>query len=423
MPAVDRPSYPKSGRKADADAIIIGGGHSGLTLSILLGSKGLKIICLDREDVKRTLENSFDTRTTAISYGSMKVMEEAGFWTELEPRGCPIEDIKITQNGSPALLNFLSSDVKAKAFGWIFENKDLREVMYEAIADNPSITHEGGVCVTGMDFYDDLNGVTLEDGRIFYAPLIVGADGRGSFTREALKIGVRQWSYHQQAVICNVYHAKPHHNIALEDFRAEGPFAMLPMNDDENGNHRSGLVWTEETRKRDSLMKLSDEEFIAALNERLPQTYGRVNRIRGRMVYPLGFIHAHRYTGPRTALVADAAHGIHPIAGQGLNLGLRDVAALGQHVGDAFRAGRDIGAAALLSAYESERRPDNMLMAGVTDALVKLFSRRSNLLSPVRAIGLRMVEHSGPAKRFFIRQAMGTAGLVPDTIKEKKRAP
>ncbi len=413
--------YPESGQEADADVIIIGGGPSGLTLSILLGSQGVRVICLDREEVSKTLEKRFDTRTTAISYGSMKVMDRAGFWEELEPKGCRIEDIKITQNGSPTLLNFLAQDVNARAFGWIFENKDMREAMYGTIEKTPSITHEGGVCVTRIDFYDDLNSVTLQDGRTFYAPLVIGADGRGSFTREALKIGVRQWSYHQQAVICNVVHEKPHHNMALEDFRADGPFAMLPMNDNAQGAHRSGLVWTEDTRSRESLMQLSDEDFLAALNDRLPAEYGQATAIAGRAAYPLGLIHSHRYTGHRTALVADAAHGIHPIAGQGLNLGLRDVAEIGDRIIQAHKAKQDVGSVDLLSAYERARRPDNMLMAGVTDALVKLFSRRSKLLSPLRAFGLKMVERSHPAKRFFMRQAMGTAGLIPDMIKDEHK--
>ncbi len=407
--------------KSDADVIVIGGGHAGLTMSLLLARAGISVICIDRDPPAKTLAKDYDPRTTAISYGSAQVLGHAGVWEALLPDACPIEDIKITESGAPTLLTFLVEDVDAPAFGWILDNRDLRAAMYEALAKYKTAKHITGAKVEAIEQGDTAHRVHLEDGQVFSASLIIGADGRGSFTREAFHIGVREWSYHQQAVIACITHEKPHHNMALEDFREEGPFAVLPMVDDAKGQHRSALVWTEETRRKSkSLLEYDDAPFTEALAAHLPDSYGRVLSVSARRAYPLGLIHAHSYTAHRMALVADAAHGIHPIAGQGLNLGLRDVACLAEKLARAHEAGLDLGDETLLQSYEAERRPDNMLMAGVTDGLNKLFSKRLPLLSPLRKAGLKLVERAPATKKFFMRQAMGTAGFVPDLLKKKK---
>jgi 2-octaprenyl-6-methoxyphenol hydroxylase len=245
----------------------------------------------------------------------------------------------------------------------------------------------------------------LEEGEI-EAKLIVGADGKKSFTRDWMDVPVREWNYKQRAVICTAAHEHPHNNEAVEHFWPEGPFAILPMSDDENGTHRSSVVFTEHGPEQNSLMKLSDEEFNAELRRKFPENYGHVEMIGRRAVHALSLVHAARYIAPRMCLVADAAHGIHPIAGQGLNLGFRDVKALG----DLTKGAKDPGNQDILENYQRTRRFDNMAMVAVTDGLVRLFSNNSPSMRALRRTGLKLVGKLPAAKRFFIRQAMGDRG-------------
>ncbi len=388
------------------DVVIVGGGLSGLSLSCLLGeTTELTIACLDRESVEHHLRN--DSRTTAISFGSAKILERAGIWDDLESLGCPIRDIRILDGDTPVLLQFLSDEMQGRSFGWIFANRDLRTVMLKKIASLKNVDHIAPAKVSGFETRQDVVEVQLDSGKTLNARLLVGADGRGSFVRETLDIPVRTWDYRQRAVICNIAHEFPHENRAIENFWPEGPFALLPMNDDAQGRHLSSLVFTEHGPTRRSLMRLSEEAFRQAVADKCPASYGRIELACPRQCYPLSLIHASRYIGPRTVLVADAAHGIHPVAGQGLNLGFRDIGELGSLLQQAAKQGQDIGAPELLETYQRRRRPDNTAMIAVTDALVRLFS---NNLPPVRLLrraGLKAVAKLPPAKRFFMANAMG----------------
>ena len=216
-----------------------------------------------------------------------------------------------------------------------------------------------------------------------------------------------------------IAHEKPHNNTAWEDFRSSGPFAILPMMGDAKGGHRSALVWTEHGAEKKSALHWDEYVFNAAITERFPASYGAVKAVGKRFSYPLGLIHAQSYTAPRMALVADAAHGIHPIAGQGLNIGLRDIAVLSEFIIAAKNSGMDVGGDAVLKEYEHVRRPDNMAMAAATDALNKLFSNDSKSLRTIRIAGLKMVQKIGPARRFFMKQAMGIGGQIPPLQKIK----
>ena len=391
------------------DVVIVGGGLSGLSLACLLGeNEGLRIACLDREDPQKQIAN--DERTTAISYGSSLILERAGVWDTMLPHACPIDDIEILDSGSPVLLEFLSREVEGKSFGWILHNAHIRRTLVDKVKSLKNVDHIAPAQVS--DFIapetpdDDVQAI-LADGRRLSARLIVGADGRGSFVRHWLDIPSRRWSYGQRAVICNVAHANPHGNKAVEHFWPEGPFAVLPMTDDAQGRHRSGLVFTEHGPEKKSLMRLNDADFEAAVAEKFPLEYGKIEIAGPRQCYPLGLIHASRYIGPRMALVADAAHGIHPIAGQGLNLGFRDLGELGRLIGDAAEDGTDPGSPALLETYLRRRRPDNMAMIAVTDGFVRLFSNGVLPIGLARRAGLRAVSRLPAAKRFFMRHAMG----------------
>lgn len=383
------------------DVAIIGGGMAGLSLSCLLGRAGLDVVCID----KAVPKPSADLRTTAISFGSRKILEEAGIWAQIKD-ACPIEDIRILDGNSPLLLQFLSDEVEGRAFGWIVLNSDLRAAMEKAVASYASVRVIAPAEIS--DLQKDNDHVRFSAaGRNYAAKLLIGADGRGSFIREWMDVPVRGRDYKQRAVICTAGHERPHHNRAVEHFWPEGPFAILPMCDDAKGGHRSAVVFTEHGSDKTSLMRFSDAEFEIALAARFPESYGAVRMIGSRAAYPLSLSHAAAYTAPRTALIADAAHGIHPIAGQGLNLGFRDVKVLADLVAESHRAGRDIGGADLLARYERARRFDNTSMVAVTDGLVRLFS---NDMPPVRALrraGLKIVGRLPAAKRFFMRKAMG----------------
>ncbi len=394
-------------QETDYDVIIVGGGLAGLSLSCLLGTiGGLRVACIDRDAPKDQLAG--DERTTAISYGSAQVLKRAGVWDDLECAGCPIENIEILDGSSPLLLQFLSDEVEGKAFGWIISNHHIRTTLMHHMAQMDGVDHIAPAQVQNFEVDAQSAKVILNDGKAISAKLIVGADGRMSSVRDFMDVDVRGWNYHQRAVVCFVMHEHPHENKAVEHFWPAGPFAILPMIDLPDGRHRSSLVFTEHGKSRESLMDLSDNAFHQEVVARFPQSYGAVEIVDNkRKAYPLSLAHAAEYIAPRMVLVADAAHGIHPIAGQGLNLGFRDLSCLAHLIEAAVAKGQDVGAQSLLQMYQRKRRPDNMAMVAVTDGLVRLFSNDMRSVKVLRRAGLRAVSRIGKAKKFFMRRAMG----------------
>lgn len=393
------------------DVLIVGGGLSGLSLCCLLGKiDGLKVACIDQDTPKEALTK--DERTTAISYGSSKILDRAGVWQDMVKEGCPIEDIEILDGQSSVLLQFLSAEVDGKPFGWIIPNKHIRQSLYDRIGTLKSIDLIAPAQVKDFEITSDVAALGLENGEKLTAKLIIGADGRKSAVRDFMDVDVRSWAYNQRAIVCFVTHEHPHNNVGVEHFYPDGPVAILPMNDlkqkGKAAKHQSSLVFTEHGRTRKSLMDLTDQEFAEKVQARFPERYGRIEIVDNkRLGYPLSLSHAASYIAPRMALVADAAHGIHPIAGQGLNLGFRDLNTLSHLIKQAHEKGTDIGDMALLQTYQTKRRPDNMAMVAVTDGLVRLFS---NDLLPVRAFrraGLKIVGRLPMAKKFLMRRAMG----------------
>lgn len=386
------------------DIIIIGGGPAGLTASCLLGARGFSVLCIDREKPDRTTGADFDGRTIAISYGSQLVMEKAGVWEDMQPHGCPILNIKIRDGHSSVLMEFDSSEVGNRAFGHIVEMRHIRESLYARIAKMKNVTLLAPGVVTGISISEKNASVETDDGKKFSARLLIGADGRNSALRRHLNISTHGWSYGQNAIVAIIEHEHPHGNVAIEHFKSSGPLAILPMVDDGKGRHRSSLVWTFDHHDEKEFLECDEDVFNAALSARFPPEYGSVKLASQRFTYPLGLIHSHDYVAPRVALIADAAHGMHPIAGQGLNMGMRDIDALADILAS---AGSDIGDLTTLKEYERARRFDNMTMMAGTDALNRLFSNDMPFIGPLRRMGVRMVNKSRTAKEFFMHQAMG----------------
>jgi len=400
--------------------IIVGGGHAGLMLAAMLGTHGVPCTLIDREDPAKTLNADFDGRTTAISYGSRKLLEACKSWDDMNDEACPIKQIDILDgHNSKNILEFSSDEVNDNSFGWIIENRIIRKALYNRIDNLKSVKIIAPAIVSDFSHDKDSINVHLEDSTIITGSLLVGADGRGSTVRSYLNIPTRAWSYKQQAIVCTVEHEHSHDHIAVEHFRAEGPFAVLPMTDGPSGKHRSSIVWTEDAKpNKKSPLDFEQDTFNLALQTRFPARYGEVKQIGKRWGFPLSLNHAHHYIGNRAALVADAAHGIHPIAGQGLNLGIRDIAELSTHIVHAYAENKDLGSPDLLTKYEKARRLDNMAMTGTTDMLNRLFSNESKILGFARKTGMKAIAKTPIVKRFFMTQAMGSAGILPDIIRE-----
>jgi 2-octaprenyl-6-methoxyphenol hydroxylase len=385
------------------DVIIIGGGMAGLSLSLLLAKGDKKVACIDRDAPESQVTEKFDGRTVALSAGTAKILTEVGIWENILIQACPINDIIITDNGSPTLLQFLANEVGNKSFGHIIENRLMRKVLFQTVRSQKNLDHFAPESVINFEVNNEYITVTLSNKTKINCKLLVGADGKNSWLRTQLGIRTRGWEYNQRAVIAIITHENHHHFRALEDFRTEGPFAVLPMIDDDQGRHRSSIVWTEHGPKRCSLMAISDKDFDHKLNMLLPEFYGLSQVISSRQLYPLELKHAETYIASRTALVADAAHAIHPIAGQGLNIGLRDVKTLA----DLVLKDDDPGNPSLLEEYQRQRRIDNMGMIFATDSLNKLFSNNILPVRLARRFGLRAVSNLPFAKKFFMKQAMG----------------
>lgn len=400
------------------DVVVLGGGLAGLTMAAALASAGVPVVCIDRDSPQRMAENSFDIRTTAVSYGSRMVLEGAGVWQHLETHAEPMLDIRIADQFSSMFVHYdhreLKMDGTSQPFGWILDNKDLRRGLFARVAELPGLIHLAPSAATGIERSATGVRITLDDGRVVAARLVVGADGRRSMVRETAGIKVRRWAYNQTAIICTIRHSEPHNGVALEHFLPNGPFALLPMTD-----NRCSVIWSEKSSLAERYTALPEDEFIAELDRRSGGYLGDIELVTGRERWPLSVLLADRFIGDRSALIGEAAHAIHPIAGQGLNLGLRDVAALAEVIVDARRLGLDIGSVVVLERFQRWRRLDTLMLAAVCDGLVHLFSNNIGPIRLARDIGLAVVNRLPPVKRFFMRHAMGVVGQLPRMIQGK----
>jgi 2-octaprenyl-6-methoxyphenol hydroxylase len=394
------------------DVAIVGGGLSGTTFAATLGNAGLKVALIERLAPSALEAPAYDGRTTAITYGSRRILEAAGIWAGMAEHACPINDIRVADGFSPLFLHFDSREVGDAPLGSILENGVIRRALHHRLGELPSVSHIAPASVTGIDGSGAVARITLADGGNISADLIVGADGRESFVRKTAGIETVGWKYGQTAIVTVMGHELPHDNVAVENFLPAGPFAILPMNDTPDGVHRSSIVWSERDDAAPLYAALKQRPFDAELQRRAGDWLGRVWEIGPRFVHPLQLKHARRYIAPRIALIADAAHVIHPIAGQGLNLGMRDIGLLAELLIDRSRLGLDLGDPELLAEYERRRRPDNLAFSATTDVLDRLFSNAIPPIRLARRLGLGAVNQVPPLRRFFMRRAMGASGAL-----------
>jgi 2-octaprenyl-6-methoxyphenol hydroxylase len=337
----------------------------------------------------------------------------------------PIMDIRVSDGrvgraAAPFFLHFAQQDLDARTagpLGYIVENRVTREALHARAEALPALKLLAPASIAEMNRDPGAVAVRLEDGRALRAQLVIAADGRRSAQRQAAGIEITEWDYPQDAIVATIHHDKPHHGVAFEHFLPAGPFALLPMTDTPEGQPRSSLVWAEKRALVPTMMALSDADFSAELMRRFGGGLGFLREVGGRWSYPLSLLFAERIVDHRLALVGDAAHGIHPISGQGLNLGLRDVAALAEILVDARRLGLDLGGAEVLAAYPRWRRFDNLALMAVTDSLNRLFSNDIGPIRLARDLGLAAVDRMPPLKSFFMRHAMGLVGDLPKLVR------
>jgi 2-octaprenyl-6-methoxyphenol hydroxylase len=411
------------------EAVIVGAGMVGMTLAHALASAGIEVAVVDRSDPANFTDAAFDGRTTAIATGSANVLAGIGLWPVLAPKSCPINTIRVSDGDSLMFMHFDHQEVGDDPMGYILENRDIRGALLTAAAASANIEMIAPASIGAVSRNTGGVLVELEDGggraREIRARVIFACDGRGSSMRQAARIPVTEWRYDQSSFVCSIAHERPHRNIAHERFLPGGPFAILPMRDLDTPikvasgelRHAASIVWSESNDLVPAIKGFSDDAFTAELAQRVGGFLGEIALASPRWAHPLGLSHAARYTDQRLALVGDAAHGIHPIAGQGLNMGIRDVAALAEVVVDARRLGRDIGDPDILADYERWRRFDNMLLAVVTDNLLRLFSNDIAPLRAARDLGLGIVNAIPAARKFSMRHAMGVVGDLPRLVR------
>tara|TARA_R110002167_G_scaffold4758_4_gene22380 strand:- start:4315 stop:5568 length:1254 start_codon:yes stop_codon:yes gene_type:complete len=408
------------------DVIIAGAGMAGASFALAAAQAGLKVVLVDPQPFPAQLAPTFDGRSTAIAFSTFRMLDALGLGPTLRPQACRMDRILVTDGrrpgaaskaASPAYLRFDADEIGdrngGEPLGYMVENRQIRTALAGAITA-AGIEVRAPATVSTVAVGPARAQVTLADGTVLEAPLVVGAEGRNSPVRTAAGIGTIGWGYGQSGVVATVRLGRDHGNVAHEYFLPGGPFAILPLTD-----QRASLVWTETTRRAEALRDASDAAFSAHLMRRFGEFLDGATVEGPRFVYPLSLSLAEALTAPRIALIGDAAHGVHPVAGQGLNMGLKDAAALAEVLAEAMRLGEDIGSETVLDRYARWRRFDNTALAAGFDAFVRLFS---NDLPPVRLardLGIALVNRVGPLRRAFMSEAGGATGDLPRLLKEE----
>ena len=386
---------------------IVGAGMVGLSLALGLADAGVSVALIERAALSDMAVASFDGRGSAVAAGSQRILEGLALWEGLAEEAEPILEIRVADGKSPLFLHYDHNEIGDGPLGWVIENAVIRRAL-AGKAKHSCLKVYDGTGVAHCSFGEEAAVLDLTGGKSISARLVVAADGRESPLRETAGIDSVSWRYPQTGIVCAVKHEVPHNGIAHEHFLPAGPFAILPMT-----KNRSSIVWTERNDLTPNILALDDDAFAAEIGQRFGDFLGEIEIGPKRWSYQLSGIHSKSYIAPRLALAGDSAHAIHPIAGQGLNIGLRDVAALAEVIMDSLRIGLDPGSMTTLERYERWRKPDNMMMIGVTDVLNRLFSNDIPPIRVARDIGLAAVGRTTPLKKIFMRHAMGMVGDLP----------
>lgn len=412
-----------AGMMQDADVVIAGGGLNGPALALALAQAGLTVALVDARRDERG-ERGFDGRAYALAVASRRLLSALGIWARVEPAAQPILEIKASdghagEGAAPFFLHFDAAEMQEGPMGHMVEDRVLFAAFRAALAETPGITLMPGETVVAQETGPGRAAVTLASGRQVAGRVLVGCDGRGSGTAARAGIARQGWDYGQTALVCAIAHDLPHHGIAHQFFMPEGPLAILPL----PGN-MSSIVWTQPTEQAAAIAALPEADYLAALAPRFGDFLGPLRLAGERFSYPLSLSLAAHWVAPRLALVGDAAHGVHPIAGQGLNLGFRDVAALAEVLATAARRGEDIGALDVLQRYERWRRFDTVTLALGMDMVNRLFSNDNPVLRAVRDLGMGLVSRSPRLRLGFMRQAAGlatgTTGRLPRLLQGER---
>lgn len=394
-----------------SDVIILGGGLVGLALAAALDSSGLSAIVVDPADPDERLDAAFDGRTSAVSSSSMRMLEAIGVADHFPAPGCPIRKIQVADGLEPGGLAFEPTE-DDEPLGWMHENRHLRAALRARAESGRKLWLLWKSRASSVERSESGVVVALADGRKLGAPILVAADGRNSPMREQAGIRVARWRYDHKAIVTVLRHERAHDNVAYEIFYPSGPFALLPMTDDEHG-HRSALVWSIRADDAPGFLSLGEADFAAEAQAAMGNVLGDIALAAPRSTYPLGFHHAAQIVGERLALIGDAAHAIHPIAGQGLNLGFRDCAALAQVLVEGARLGLDLGDRQILDRYQRWRSLDSLSVAFATDSLTRIYSVPGRAASAVRRFGMGLIDRIGPIKNRLMSEARGTSGDLP----------
>ncbi len=408
--------------QADFDIAIVGGGLVGISLACALGQldPAPRVALIETHDYSSLPPPGFDSRTVALSFSSKQIFDGLNIWTSLAEQVTPIKTIHISDRGHPGMTRLHAREQAVDALGYVVESRVLGEVLLAAMQDMSHITMFAPARVTDLGIEETIASLSLdidygdidmdESNKTITTKLIVAADGTDSFVRKHLNISQRVWDYKQSAVIANVATSKPHNNVAYERFTDSGPMALLPLGKFEDDANRYGLVWTVPESNTEQILAMNDEDFAEALRERFGRRVGDFVRVGKRSAYPLGLTHVAEHIRHRLAFIGNAAHTLHPVAGQGFNLGLRDVAALVEVIKHAGVDGRDIGDLNTLREYAQWRSKDHNTTMLFTDALVRIFSNNFGPLVVARNAGLVAMEMFAPLRKRLTRHAMGYIG-------------
>jgi 2-octaprenyl-6-methoxyphenol hydroxylase len=395
------------------DCLIVGAGLVGSAQALALAKCGISSIIVDKSDPQIAMQQSSDGRVSAISHASTKVLSYIGVWEELLAHACPIERIFVSEGKNFGNINFAAEEL-GEPFGYMVENYRFKAALLRAVMRQPLIKLCAKTELQELQNHGIVR-ADLANGEEINAELLIVADGRYSLMREKIGIKAQKFEYGQTAIVCNIWHEKPHNNTATEWFFKAGPVAQLPM----QGGHHSCIVWSEKDAMADYLMQLGEGEFLEELALLLNDAMGEIELAGGRFAYPLNLFQAEKYITENAVVIGDAAHAIHPIAGQGVNLGYRDVAALTEVLYEAKKNGTSIANDSVLNEYQRWRSFDAASMIATTDGLNRLFSNDSKIIGAIRKIGMAAFERATPIKGFFINTAMGMSGDLPKILQSE----